>query len=780
MSMFRLWSSVVIASLMPVLLSATNACAQNAQITISESSSTPLQMGFSGVNMQIFDNGTSYLDPNMQSLARGMDLGWVRFPSGGADNAYDWATGDTPDSWIQQFQSYPSQYTFLQHNASVIRGKGLIKLGDHASFVRAIGSNVGTIGVINTFTDTPASAAQLVSYAQSHNIVVNVWELGNETSDFSIFYPDATTYLNDVKPFVQAMKAEVPGTKVAIWVESNTSSTWNDAVAAYPDKFWDMIYFHYYPVPQGLPRINGLLLTQTNSFVDSYLVPEFGPNTQAEVSEFNFGGGPYVDTLINAIYVAEYTTRLSSDPHVLWTGPHRLVASSTGGESAITSSIDHTQDCIDAYNNGTTINTANLNFGYFVKPLGLALQVVDPAINSSTSTLATAVSGGATVSVGGVTGVTSMPALYAQAYLGTDGTRYVVITNKAASSQTIQINDPTLLATSTLNVTSLGNTSPTITNTASNKNAIQVQTSQSGNPITVGPYSITRVQWSSIVTLQASTDTLTYSDSTNLTATVAATASPVPTGQISIYDGSALLSTVPLQGNGSAYWYISPALSVGTHALKAIYSGDSLYAGGSSPVVPITVTPAAVTLSPSCWNESFAYGGSYTCTSNLSSSAGSPAGTLSYTVDDIPSSVSINNGNAEFTVTKSNSGSHSVTLSYRAQGNFAAAGPVDESFTTTPASTQIQLTPSSYYQPATASLTLTASLSSWSAGAPTDGTVAFYDGSTLLGTVPAGATATLAVQGLVAGSHNLTAAYTSGVSGNYSSTTSSIVTTELY
>jgi len=778
--MFRLRSSVVIASLMPALLFATNARGQNAQITINESTTTPLPTGFSGVNMQLFDNGTSYLDPNMQSLARAMDLGWVRFPSGGADEAYDWVTGDTPDTWIQQFQSYPSQYTFLQHNATVIRGKGLIKLDDHASFVRAIGSNVGTIGVVNTFTDTPASAAQLVSYAQSHNIAVNVWELGNETSYFPAFYPDATTYLNDVKPFVAAMKAAVPSAKVAIWVESNISSSWNDAVAAYPDKFWDMIYFHYYPVPEGLPRINGLLLTETNSFVDSYLVPEFGPNTQAEVSEFNFGGGPYVDTLINAVYVAEYTTRLSSDPHVLWTGPHRLVASSTGGESAITSSIDHTQDCIDAYNNGTTIDTANLNFGYFVKPLGLALRVVDPAINSSTSTFATAVSGGATVSVGGVTGVTSMPALYAQAYLGADGTRYIVITNKSASSQTIQINDPTLLATATLNVTSLGNTSPTITNTSSNQNALQIQTSQSGNPITVGPYSITRVQWSSTVTLQASTYTLTYPDSGNLTATVSTTPSSVPTGQISIYDGSALLSTVPLQGNGSAYWYISPSLSMGMHALKAIYSGNGLYAGGSSPVVPITVKPAAVTLSPSCWNASFSYGGSYTCTLNLSSDAGSPTGTVNYMVDGTPNSVAINNGNAEFTVPKPNSGSHSVTLSYGAQGNFAAAGSVNESFTTTPASTQIQLTPSSYYQAAATPMTLTASLTSWSAGAPTDGTVVFYDKSTALGTVPAAAKVTFAAEGLSPGEHSFSAAYVTGSSGNYAPVTSPITVTELY
>jgi hypothetical protein len=153
---------------------------------------------------------------------------------------------------------------------------------------------------------------------------------------------------------------------------------------------------------------------------------------------------------------------------------------------------------------------------------------------------------------------------------------------------------------------------------------------------------------------------------------------------------------------------------------------------------------------------------------------------MSYFVDTgSVNSVAINNGSAQFSVTTPNAGSHLVTISYAAQGNFAAAGPVTESFTVSQAPTQIQLTPSSYYQSASAPLTLTASLTSWSAGAPKDGTVSFYDGTTLLGTLPAGPTVTFNATGMRAGTQTFSAVYSTGSTGNYASVTSATVNVQL-
>jgi hypothetical protein len=214
--------------------------------------------------------------------------------------------------------------------------------------------------------------------------------------------------------------------------------------------------------------------------------------------------------------------------------------------------------------------------------------------------------------------------------------------------------------------------------------------------------------------------------------------------------------------------------------MTAVYSGDANNPAGTSVPVVVTVSPVAVNLSASCWNSSFPYGGSYSCTASVSSNAGAPTGSLTYTFDGgTPNSIALNKGNAQFSIPTPSAGNHTVVLSYAAQGNYAAARPVNETFTVTPAPTQIQLTPSSYYQPASSSLTLTATLTSWSAGAPQDGTVVFYDGSTLLGTVPAGATVNYTVSGLAAGTHSFQAVYSPGPSGDFSAATSSAASVQL-
>ncbi|WP_176441701.1 beta strand repeat-containing protein [Granulicella rosea] len=92
--------------------------------------------------------------------------------------------------------------------------------------------------------------------------------------------------------------------------------------------------------------------------------------------------------------------------------------------------------------------------------------------------------------------------------------------------------------------------------------------------------------------------------STNATVCVA-TANGAPTGNVQIYDGTALLTTQALQGGVCASWYISPSLSVGTHSLTAVYSGDANNPGGSSAPTTITVAaaPAGMYLTPT--NYSF-------------------------------------------------------------------------------------------------------------------------------------------------------------------------------
>ncbi len=489
---------------------ATVSLQPNATVNINTAKplAVPSRSSFSGANMQLFNVGTSYLDPNMQALAASMNLGWVRFPGGTVDDVYDWATGDMPDAWINQFSTY-SSYSTLQKDATIIRGKGLIHLTDLASFLAtqstgpansAGSSTTHVIGVINTFTDTPQSAASLVSTAAAAGIHVDVWELGNEPIYFSTFYPSATAYLNAVQPFAQAIKAAVPSARVAVYIDPSADA-WTLGVAAYANRFWDEVYMHQYPSPPGsatsvasqIAYFNEFLLNNSNSLIDSTFAPLFPGTFQIEMSEFNIA--PLDDTLYNAVYVAEDTLRLSADPYVTNVGMHVLVGPQNALQVAIATTNDHTADCIAAYNLGQVINTSNLSFGYFLSPSALALELIDQPINTSQTAWTTTVSGGTSVAYAGGSASGTMPAIYAQAYQTYANTTHLLLTNKDSVSQQVAITVNGILVTSSLTTRSIGGTNPAATNSASAPTTIAIQNGNSTLSIALPPYSVMDVEW---------------------------------------------------------------------------------------------------------------------------------------------------------------------------------------------------------------------------------------------------------------------------------------------
>jgi hypothetical protein len=282
----------------------------------------------------------------------------------------------------------------------------------------------------------------------------------------------------------------------------------------------------------------------------------------------------------------------------------------------------------------------------------------------------------------------------------------------------------------------------------------------------------------SVVSLQSSSTAITYPASINLTATV--TAEKTATGTVQFWDGGTALTAQPLQGGGAAYWYLQPALSAGSHTLTASYAGDANNLAGFSDPLTITVAQTPVALSAACWNESFAYGADYQCTANVSSNAGAPAGALRHSLDGVSSAAALNNGTAQWTVSKPEAGTHAVSIWFEGQGNFAASSVVSKAFTVMPATVQLQLSPSSYYQSASAPFTLKAVLRTWSAPVPTAGSIVFYDNGVAVGAadLAADGSASLTLNSLSAGAHSLAAVYAG--STNYSAANSSAVSVQTY
>ena len=338
------------------------------------------------------------------------------------------------------------------------------------------------------------------------------------------------------------------------------------------------------------------------------------------------------------------------------------------------------------------------------------------------------------------------------------------------------LSGSTTLCTSTLN--SSGVATCTFTPSASGTLSISAQYQGDANHLSSSA-SLSLSVYDTAISLQFASTQLTYPGATNVTVCVSGASKATPTGTIQIVDGTTVLTTLTLGGNGCAYWYISPGLSAGSHSITAVYSGDKNNPPGASDPTVVTVSPVPVNMSVSCWNSSFPYGGNYQCTVNVSSNAGSAQGNITYSYDGgAPVAVPLSSGSAQFTITKPAAGNQSVVIGYAQQTNYAAAASQTENFTVTPAPVNVSLTPSTWYTTAGTSITFQAAVASYSAGPPDgNGSVSFYNGSTLLATVPVNATgqASYTTSSLPAGSDKITASYAGGA--NYASGSTSVTIT---
>lgn len=90
-------------------------------------------------------------------------------------------------------------------------------------------------------------------------------------------------------------------------------------------------------------------------------------------------------------------------------------------------------------------------------------------------------------------------------------------------------------------------------------------------------------------TVSATPNSLTYGQTTALTATVTSSVG-TPTGTVSFYDGATLLGSATLSGNSATLNNV--ALVAGTRSIKAVYAGSGSIVGSTSTTITVTVAKA--------------------------------------------------------------------------------------------------------------------------------------------------------------------------------------------
>lgn len=121
-------------------------------------------------------------------------------------------------------------------------------------------------------------------------------------------------------------------------------------------------------------------------------------------------------------------------------------------------------------------------------------------------------------------------------------------------------------------------------------------------------------------TALGATSTGGASPQVTLVATVVGTAGPTPTGTVTFNNGTAEIGSATLDSSGVAT--LNPNLAVGSYAIVAVYSGDTLHSPSSSQPTTVAGTPAGFSLTVNPSSVSMATGQNATVTVTLSSISG--------------------------------------------------------------------------------------------------------------------------------------------------------------
>jgi len=283
-------------------------------------------------------------------------------------------------------------------------------------------------------------------------------------------------------------------------------------------------------------------------------------------------------------------------------------------------------------------------------------------------------------------------------------------------------------------------------------------------------------------TVDTSSSSLVFGQSVTLTAHVSTSGSPssAPTGTVQFFSGSTLLGSGTITAGVATL--DTTKLPTGTNLVTAVYQGDATFATSTSTQITVSVTQASSSIALSVSPTSASLGQTVTLKATVtavSPGAGLPTGTVTFSngTTSLGSATIDADGVATLTTTALPLGTATITAAYAGDTNFASSSSSATTLNVSTANSTTTL--SSFQSPSFVGQQIILTATIRSSNNPTNptiptGSVQFFNGSTLLGTVALGvnAQASFLVPGiLTAGTTSFTAVYSGDT--NYVTSTSS-------
>jgi hypothetical protein len=184
---------------------------------------------------------------------------------------------------------------------------------------------------------------------------------------------------------------------------------------------------------------------------------------------------------------------------------------------------------------------------------------------------------------------------------------------------------------------------------------------------------------STATTVASSANPSVYGQVVTFTATLAAVGpgAGTPTGTVTFVEGTTILGTKTLDASGRATFTTS-SLRVGSHAITAVYNGDTNFSVSTATTPTQTVNPASTATSLTSSANPAVYRKAVTFTATVaavSPGAGTPTGkvTFKYGATILGTRKLNASGRATFTTSSLRVGSRSITVVYKGSTNYRAS-----------------------------------------------------------------------------------------------------------
>ncbi len=295
---------------------------------------------------------------------------------------------------------------------------------------------------------------------------------------------------------------------------------------------------------------------------------------------------------------------------------------------------------------------------------------------------------------------------------------------------------------------------------------INVNSDSANSPVVIDLFGNSLSIEPTTTTLTSSVNPSAAGQAVTFTATVNSQSATL-TGTVKFMDGATVLGGVPVLLNSTTRkaTFTTSSLALGTHSITAVYSGDSLNATSTSPVLTQVVKQTSVLLLTSSENPAKVYDAvTFTVAISETPSGGTaPAGAIVFSADGslLPNgTIAIANGSASYTTSLLAAGSHSISATYAGDANDMPGKSNTLTEVVNAATSTTMLTTSNASVTLTTPVTFTATVVGNNSSTPT-GNVVFKDGTTSIGTVAVNnlGVASFTTSTLAAGSHSITAAY---------------------